>query len=143
MAPELILYDTLRVPHSLHSLPSKWKLLIFWSPNCGHCQHIIPTVYKIFEKYQAEYDIMAFTILSDPDDKTRKEWKEFMVKHEMNSPAWLCLDGGEANVDWHDVYDIQSTPQIYLIDENNVIQAKKLGENSLENIIKAICGGEE
>ena len=31
----------------------------------------------------------------------------------------------------------------YLIDENNVIQAKKLGENSLENIIKAICGGEE
>ena len=143
VAPELILYDTLRVPHSLHSLPSKWKLLIFWSPNCGHCQHIIPTVYKIFEKYQAEYDIMAFTILSDPDDKTRKEWKEFMVKHEMNSPAWLCLDGGEANVDWHDVYDITSTPQIYLIDENNVIQAKKLGENSLENIIKAICGGEE
>ena len=142
-APELILFDTLHVPHSLHALPSKWKLLIFWSPTCSHCQHIIPSVYKIFEKYSAQYDIMAFTILSDPNDKARKEWKEFMVKHEMNSPAWLCLDGGEANVDWHDVYDIQSTPQIYLIDENNVIQAKKLGENSLENIIKAICGGEE
>ena len=141
-APELILYDTLRVPHSLHALPNKWKLLIFWSPNCGHCQHIIPKVYEIFEQYREQYDIGAFTILSDPDDKTRKEWKEFMVKHGMNSPAWLSLDGGEANVDWHAVYDIQSTPQIYLIDENNIIQAKKLGENSLENILKLICGKE-
>ena len=141
-APELILYDTLRVPHSLHALPNKWKLLVFWSPNCSHCQHIIPTVYSIFEQYHEQYDIGAFTILSDPDDKTRKEWKEFMVKHGMNSPAWLSLDGGEANVDWHEVYDIQTTPQIYLIDENNIIQAKKLGENSLERILKAICGGQ-
>ena len=141
-APELILFDTLRVPHSLHALPNKWKLLIFWSPNCGHCQHIIPTVYRIFEQYREQYDIGAFTILSDPDDKTRKEWREFMVKHGMNSPAWLSLDGGEANVDWHDVYDIQTTPQIYLIDENNIIQAKKLGEKSLEDVLKAFCGNE-
>ena len=27
-------------------------------------------------------------------------------------------------------------------DENNIIQAKKLGENSLERILKAICGGQ-
>ena len=87
-----------------------------------------------------EYDIGAFTIMSDPDDKTRLEWKKFMVEHGMNSPAWLSLDGGEANVDWHDVYDIVTTPQIYLIDENNIIQAKKLGEGTIENVIKAICG---
>ena len=139
-APELILYDTLRVPHSLHATPGKWKLLIFWSPGCGHCQHIIPAVYQIFEKYRDEYDLTAFTILSEPDDKTRKEWREFMKKHNMNHPAWLSLDGGEANVDWHDVYDITSTPQIYLLDEHNIIQAKKLGEKTAESIIKGICG---
>lgn len=139
-APELILYDTLHVPHSLHAMPYKWKLLVFWSPNCGHCKHIIPEIYRVFEKYQQQYNLCAFTILSDPDDKTRKEWKEFMVEHGMNSPSWFSLDGGEANVDWHDVYDIQSTPQIYLIDENNIIQAKKLGEASIENVLTAICG---
>ncbi|MCQ2274294.1 MAG: DUF5106 domain-containing protein [Bacteroidales bacterium] len=139
-APELVLYDTLRVPHSLHAMPSKWKLLVFWSPSCGHCKHVIPTVYEVFEKYRDQYDIAAFTILSEPDDKTRQEWKEFLKKHNMNHPAWLSLDGGEANVDWHDVYDITSTPQIYLIDENNIIQAKKLGEGNIEDIIKGICG---
>ena len=139
-APELILYDTLHIPHSLHAFPHKWKLLVFWSPNCGHCKHVIPAVYNVFVKYQSQYDIGAFTILSDPDDKTRAEWKKFMVEKGMDSPVWLSLDGGEANVDWHDVYDITTTPQIYLIDENNIIQAKKLGENSIESIITAICG---
>lgn len=139
-APELILYDTLHVPHSLHAMPYKWKLLIFWSPNCGHCKHAIPEVYRVFEKYQQEYNLCAFTILSDPDDKTRKEWKEFMAERQMNSIHWLSLDGGEANVDWHDIYDVQTTPQIYLIDENNVIQAKKLGETSIESVLTAICG---
>ena len=139
-APELILFDTLHNPHSLHALPYKWKLLVFWSPNCGHCKHIIPTVYQVFEKYQAKYDIGAFTILSDPDDKTRAEWRKFMKDHNMTSPTWLSLDGGEANVDWHDVYDITTTPQIYLIDEDNIIQAKHLGESSVEKVIQAICG---
>lgn len=139
-APELILYDTLHVPHSLHAMPFKWKLLIFWSPGCGHCKHIIPEVYRVFEKYQQQYNLCAFTILSEPDDKTRKEWKTFLADHGMNSPQWLSLDGGEANVDWHDVYDIQSTPQIYLLDENNIIQAKKLGESNIEEVLTAICG---
>jgi thiol-disulfide isomerase/thioredoxin len=121
-------------------MPHKWKLLVFWSPNCGHCQHVIPEVYRVFMKYQSQYDIGAFTILSDPDDKTRAEWKKFMAEKGMSSPVWLSLDGGEANVDWHDVYDINTTPQIYLIDENNIIQAKKLGESSIEGIITAICG---
>ncbi|GEM_PF-464753 len=140
VAPELILFDTVNVPHSLHAFPHKWKLLVFWSPNCGHCKHIIPAVYKAFAKYSQQYDIGAFTILSDPDDKTRVEWRKFLAENGMNSPAWLSLDGGEANVDWHDVYDITTTPQIYLIDENNVIQAKKLGEESIEKVITAICG---
>ena len=142
-APELILFDTLHVPHSLHAMPNKWKLLIFWSPNCGHCKHIIPTVYEAFEKYRDQYDIGAFTILTEPDDKTRGEWHAFLKEHGMTHPAWLSLDGGEANVDWHDVYDIQSTPQIYLIDENNLITAKKLGENTIENAIKVFCGEAE
>lgn len=140
-APELILFDTLHVPHSLHAFPHKWKLLIFWSPTCGHCKHVIPEVYRVFDKYRDEYDLGAFTILSEPDDKTRALWREFMREHNMTSPVWLSLDGGEANVDWHDVYDITSTPQIYLLDEHNVIQAKKLGETSIENVLNAICGG--
>lgn len=140
-APELILYDTLRVPHSLHSMPNKYKLLIFWSPNCGHCKHIIPKVYSIYYANHEKYDLGVFAILSEPDDKTRVDWRNFLRNNDIDSPTWINLDGGEANVDWHDVYDITSTPQIYLLDENNIIQAKKLSDTNLEHVLKAVCEG--
>lgn len=139
VAPELILYDTLRVPHSLHAMPNRWKILIFWSPNCGHCKHIIPKVYDIYVANREKYDLGVFAILSEPDDKTRVDWRDFLQNHGIDSPTWLNLDGGEANVDWHDVYDITSTPQIYLIDQYNVIQAKKLSDGNLEQVLRAVC----
>lgn len=139
VAPELILYDTLRVPHSLHAMPNRWKLLIFWSPNCGHCKHIIPKVYQIFRDNREKYDLGVFAILSEPDDKTRVDWHDFLKREGIDNPAWINLDGGEANVDWHDVYDITSTPQIYLLDQYNIIQAKKLSDGNLEQVFRAIC----
>lgn len=139
-APDMILYDTLRIPHQLHGMPTKWKLLVFWSPTCGHCKHIIPEVYKIYMKYRDQYDLGVYAILSEPDDKNRVEWKKFLHDHEMDSPTWINLDGGEASIDWHEVYDIQSTPQIYLLDENNIIEAKKLSDSNLEEVLKIACG---
>ena len=142
-APELILYDTLHHPHSLHAMPSRWKLLIFWSPNCGHCKHIIPKVYEIYMANREKYDLGVFAILSEPDDKTRVDWHNFLRDNGIDSPTWINLDGGEANVDWHDVYDITSTPQIYLLDQYNIIQAKKLSDGNLEQVLRAICGSQE
>lgn len=139
-APDMILYDTLRVPHQLHGMPTKWKLLVFWSPTCGHCKHIIPEVYKIYMKYREQYDLGVFAILSEPDDKNRVEWKKFLRDNHIDSPTWLNLDGGEASIDWHEVYDIQSTPQIYLLNEKNIIEAKKLSSSNLEDVLKAVCG---
>ena len=47
-----------------------------------------------------------------------------------------ALNGAEANIDWHDVYDITSTPQVYLIDNStHKIMAKKIGAD----ILKQIC----
>lgn len=142
-APELILYDTLHHPHSLHAMPNRWKLLIFWSPNCGHCKHIIPKVYEIYMANREKYDLGVFAILSEPDDKTRVDWHNFLRDNGIDSPTWINLDGGEANVDWHDVYDITSTPQIYLLDQYNIIQAKKLSDGNLEQVLRAICGSQE
>ena len=135
-APELILFDTLRVPHSLHYLPNRYKLLVFWSPTCGHCKTAIPAIYASYRRLSERYDIGAFAILSEPDDATRRLWHQFIADHDLQ---WLNLDGGEANIDWHDVYDVVSTPQVYLIDEENRIMAKKFNAESFERIVEALC----
>lgn len=133
VSPELILFDTLRRAHSLHHMPGQYTLLLFWSPTCGHCRDIIPAVYKVYEQYADTLQMSAFSILSEPDEHTTDKWKKFLTEHGIDHPQWVNLGGGEANVDWREVYDVQTTPQIYLIEnKGNTIIAKKLGAEILE-----------
>lgn len=144
VAPELILFDTLRYAHSLHHMPGRYTLLLFWSPTCGHCRDIIPAVYKVYEQYADSLNISAFAILTEPDDGTIVKWKKFLADHHMTHSRWVNLNGGEANVDWRQVYDIQTTPQIYLIDnKDHKFLAKKLNASILENILKVLMNKKE
>lgn len=137
VAPELILKDSAGAFHSMHNLPNKYTLLVFWSPTCGHCKTMIPELYEKYAEYRDKYDIAAFAILSEPDEHTRPQWYEFIRKHHLD---WLNLDGGEANIDWHEVYDVITTPQIYLLDKDKKILAKKLSASTFEQVIKALEG---
>lgn len=138
-SPELILFDTTHRAWSLHHMPGQYTLLLFWSPTCGHCREIIPAVYEVFERLADTLDMYAFAILSEPEEGTVKKWKKFLADHHMTSPRWVNLNGGEANVDWRDVYDIQTTPQIYLIEnKGHTFVAKKLSADLLEQICKQL-----
>lgn len=134
-SPELILFDTLRVAHSLHRMPGKYTLLLFWSPTCGHCRDIIPAVYKVFNEVADSLNMTAFAILSEPDEATTGKWKKFLREHHIDNPRWVNLNGGEANIDWREVYDITTTPQIYLVEnKNHTFIAKKLNAQLLRDI---------
>lgn len=132
-APQLIMKDDKGMWHDLYTPQNKYTLLVFWSPTCGHCKTIIPDLYKRYAKYRDKCDIATYAILSEPDDATRPKWQEFIKN---NNLKWLNIDGGEANIDWHEVYDIETTPQIYLLDKDKKILAKKLNAESFEEVIK-------
>ena len=139
VAPELILFDTLHHPFSLHHMPGRYTLLIFWSPTCGHCRDIIPAVYNLYNSYADSLDLSAFVILTEPDEQTTKQWRSFLLDHHIDHPRWINLSGGEANVDWRDVYDVHTTPQTYLIEnEKHTIYAKKLDANIFERVLQAL-----
>ena len=137
-APELILFDTVHRAYSLHHMKGRYTLLLFWSPTCGHCREIIPAVYKVFEEYADSLNLTAFAILSEPDENTIQKWKTFLADHGMTDRRWVNLNGGEANVDWREVYDVTTTPQIYMIEnEKHTFVAKKLNAS----LLRQICQG--
>ena len=138
-APELILFDTLRRAHSLHHMPGRYTLLLFWSPTCGHCRDIIPALYNSFNALADSLDMTAFSILTEPDESTLAKWKAFLVEHHMDNPRWVHLSGAEANVDWREVYDVTSTPQVYLIDNrDHTFIAKKLNADLFDQICRTL-----
>lgn len=140
VAPELIMRDRSGKLHSLLHGGHKYTLLVFWSPTCGHCQLMIPSLYQKFVQYADLYDVGAYAVLSEPDDATRPKWNDFIRNNHMDNPRWLHVDGGEANIDWHEVYDVETTPQIYLLDRDGRIIGKRLNAENFEFILKTYEG---
>lgn len=139
-AIDLILKDDQGTIHQLYAQRHKYTLLVFWSPTCGHCKTVIPALYEKFLQYKERYDVGAFTILSEPDDATIPLWRQFIENHSLTDPKWIHLNGAEANVDWHDVYDVETTPQIYLLDKDKKIVGKKLNAETFELILQSLEG---
>ena len=113
----------------------RYTLLLFWSPTCGHCREVIPEIYTIFNRVAETLDMTAFAILTEPDESTVVKWKKFLKDQNIDNPRWVNLNGAEANVDWREVYDVTTTPQVYLIDnKDHKFIAKKLNGSLMEQL---------
>lgn len=133
VAPELLTKDTNGFVHSLHRQAGDFKLLVFWSPSCGHCKTMIPELHEVWKKLIQQYRISVYAVMTEPDENTVKKWKNFINEKDLD--GWFHMNGGEANVNWREVYDVETTPQIFLLNSENQIIAKKLDPQLFERII--------
>ena len=131
VAPNLIMLDTNRVPVSLHNVQSRYTVLLFWDTDCGHCKKETPKLKKFYEEEGAKYGIEVFAVCTDTSyAKMKKYVRESGWK-------WINVNGPRTLTgDYHDTYDIYSTPVIYLLDEKKKIIAKRLLSDQLADFIR-------
>jgi len=130
-APNLILLDTLNAGHSLIATKARYTLLFFWESTCGHCQQEMPKVLKFYEEFHSKYDLEIFGVSTDT---SLVKWKEYIVKNKM---SWINVNGHlSLSGNYHILYDIRSTPIMYLLDENKNILTKFLLVDEIGNVIR-------
>ena len=130
VATDLVLLDTLNVAHSLSTVKAKYTLLFFWESTCGHCQKEMPNVLKFYNEFHPKADLEIFAVSGDT---SMVKWKDFIRKNKLpwiNVNGYLSLSGN-----YHDLYDIHSTPVMYLLDENKKILSKFLLTEQLGDLI--------
>ncbi len=132
-------YDKFPVTNTLYKTKAKYTILWFWTPDCSHCKKETPLFHDAYvEKNMKEKGVEVITMFLQKDltdwkrfSKVTKEWLEFIEKHNMTdwTNAWNPFDPFRIN------YDINSSPVLYLLDENKKIIAKRIGyEQALEII---------
>jgi thiol-disulfide isomerase/thioredoxin len=128
--PNLACPDTNDVVHDLYGLTGNYKLLIFWSYDCGHCATEIPKLYKFYKDNKDIYklDVMAVNSGSDIN-----QWKDKIKQLKLD---WLNVNGLVANYDWHEYFDLETTPVVFLLDNQNRIIGKKIPADNIENYLK-------
>ncbi len=131
-APNMIMQDTLMQLRSLDDVKAKYTVVIFWDPDCGHCKHAIHKLEPWSKENAEKYNVKFFAVCSDTNVA---KWKEKI--HEYKIKDWINVDGPRSLTEnYHDLYDIISTPTIYLLDENKKILAKRLDWSQTTEFIK-------
>ena len=127
-APQIYLTDTLNVAKSLYDIKSDYMVLYFYDPDCGHCKKKTPVLYDIYKKMDGKFDVMAVTVGTD-----MKKWKDFIKKFELK--GWYNLGDPNYRSNFRVQYNVRSTPQVYVVDKDKTIIAKKLDVEQIEGFI--------
>jgi thiol-disulfide isomerase/thioredoxin len=129
-APNLILLDTSNVPHSIVATKARYTLIFFWESTCGHCNQEMPKVLKFYDEFHKKYELEIYGISTDT---SMVKWKAYIKKNNMN---WINVNGHMSlNGNYHTLYDIRSTPIMYLLDEDKKILTKLLLIDDIRNVI--------
>lgn len=130
-APELIMQDTSKQYRSLHSLKSKYTVLLFWDVSCSHCKQIMPELKEFINRTPSD-SVQVFAVYLGKDIK---EWKKFLIESKL---PFIHVSDPQQFSNFRTLYDVYSTPVIYLIDEDKIIQAKRIAVDKIEPIINTL-----
>jgi peroxiredoxin len=128
IAPNMRLVDTAGKWHELHRDQSDYILLYFWDPDCGHCKKATPLLPSVYDKYK-KYNVNIWGICTKFNTKP---WRTFINKHGLN--FLNVSDNAEDTFlnNMRDVYDIFSTPVVYVLDKNKRIISKRIPVEKLD-----------
>jgi peroxiredoxin len=139
-APPLELIDTLNKPVSLYNINSKYTVLCFWDATCGHCKEVVPKVDSVFTK---KWKSQGVTLLGVMTDGGLDNWKKYISENKFTS--WMHAyqadevrkaEAAEGKPNFRQLYDVQVTPKLYLLDSEKRIIAKNLTWDQIDNVIE-------
>lgn len=129
-APPLTLPDSSGKNKSFTSAKSTYTVLIFWAPSCGHCQKELPKLQEIYLKTKVKYGVEVYSVNTEVDEKA---WKSFI---KTNKLTFVNVWDPNRTTGFQKIYDVYSTPTVYILDEKKKIIAKRLGVEQLEEFFE-------
>ncbi|WP_212000719.1 TlpA family protein disulfide reductase [Chitinophaga sp. HK235] len=130
-AAPLELKDTASRPVSLYKTKAKFTVLVFWDPTCGHCKTEVP---RLDSAFKASWKNKGVAIIGIKTEGTREDWLSFIKEHKLN--GWIHALDADNTTNYRRLYDVYSTPVVYLLDENKKIVAKRLAVEQLNEFLE-------
>jgi thioredoxin-related protein len=128
--PELYMYDTAGVMRSNYEINKKYTIMWFWDMNCGHCKTMTPKLIEFYNRAKDSLDFEVYAVCLTTD---LEKWKKTIIEKEL---PWINVGGNHMNIDYRQVYDVVTTPVLFVLDREKKIIVKKIGVDELENFIR-------
>ncbi len=133
-APNINLQKRDGSPIALHEVDAKYTVLYFWRYDCSHCKKSTPDMKAFYDKFKDKgVELMAVCVKFT--DEIEGCW-EYVDENETED--WLHVVDPYNRSKYSAIYDIKSTPQLYILDEDKKILSKKIGAEQLEEVMNQI-----
>lgn len=131
IAPALIVQDTsLKVFSPLASIKEEYIVLFFYDPDCGHCKKKAPILRAAYDDLQKlNTQVVAVSTSTDVD-----KWKEFIKEKEFD----VIINAADTDYrsNFRADYNVRTTPQVYVLDKERKVIAKKLDVEQLVGFLR-------
>lgn len=116
---------------NLTDIKNDFIILYFWEADCGHCKKATPQMYDVYKKIK-DKNVTVISISCLFGEEGKVKWVNFVNEHKLYDwiNAWNPYD-----YKFKELYDISTTPNIYILDKNYKIIAKRIGPEQCEEII--------
>jgi thiol-disulfide isomerase/thioredoxin len=131
VAADIVMPDINGKEQKLSAVKSKYTLLIFWSPECGHCLTEIPKIDSVYKAVLKDKGVKIVGVRVEGDEQ---KWKDVIKKNKLDD--WIHMWDPEYKSNFRSKYNVYSTPVIYLLDEKKIIRGKKLDHTTIPQVIE-------
>ncbi len=108
----------------LHSLKNKYKVVLFWSPECPHCLKDFPNIRSMYPQLKKKGgELIAFGADTD------KQKYNQLIKNE----DWINFY--DTNSEYLEKYGVTAYPTFILLDKNNIVKGNY---SKMEDVLKNI-----
>lgn len=133
-APNIVMQKRDGSKIALHDVDAKYTVLYFWRYDCSHCKKSAPDMKAFYEKFK-DKDVELFAVCAKYTDEVQGCW-DYIDENEIGD--WLHTVDPYNQSKFATVYNMKSTPQLYILDHNKEILSKRIGAEQLEEVMNRI-----
>ena len=115
----LILTDSSGVYQALYNVNTPYTILYFWDPDCGHCKKATPKVKAYYDKVKSK-GVQVYAVCTEVE---MEKWKNYIKENKLD---WINVADPKLQNNFREEFDIKTTPQIFILDKDKKILAKKI-----------------
>ncbi len=131
IAPDLTVYKEDGTPVSIHAVQADYTVLFFWDPECSHCKKQIPFVIDFYQEYKSK-GVEVLAICTKTGEDISSCWSAIK---ERGMDLWVNASDQYLRSRYKAIYDVKTTPQLFILDKDKKIVVKKIAGEDLKMVM--------
>lgn len=151
IAPNITVMDRNNQPHTLWDVDADYTVLFFWATDCGHCKKAAPHMVEFAKKFGPQ-GVKVFAVCtgvvtakeeSNSPEKVNNECWKGLEEKEFSDELFYNMYDPYIRSRYKMLYDVQTTPQIFILNRNHEILMKRIGSEQLGEVMEQVMKFQE